>query len=103
MNIPKVLNMNSPRTNHAVANQFLIYTQDGVYFQSYQTVIAFMPSAFYMNNHKDEFKYMKVFLDKNSWDYSRTTGKYRNIFLNDTKKGIQTKIKSGYYELVDLN
>lgn len=30
-------------------------------------------------------------------------GKYRNIFLRETKKETEAKIKSGEYELVNLN
>jgi hypothetical protein len=73
-----------------VANQFRIVTPNGVYFQSYNTLIAVR-------------HFGKVFLDKDSWDYSRTTGKYRNMFLGETKKETEAKIKSGEYELVDLN
>ena len=45
----------------------------------------------------------KVYLDVNYWDYSSTTGKYRNIFLNENKKLTETKIKNNTYLLVDLN
>ena len=34
------------------------------------------------------------------WDYSKTTGKYRNIFLEETKQETERKIKSGYYNIV---
>ena len=79
------------RTGRDAANQFEIYTNNGVYFQSYSTLIAFKPFR------------GKIQLDINSWDYSRTTGKYRNEFLRETKKETEGKIKSGEYELVDLN
>ena len=45
----------------------------------------------------------KVYLDINYWDYSTTTGKYRNIFLNENKSLTQKKINSNVYSLVDLN
>jgi len=45
----------------------------------------------------------KVYLDNNKWDYSRTTGKYRNQFLGESKKETERKIKSGEYQLVNLN
>jgi hypothetical protein len=88
----KVQNMESPRTNNPVPNQFRIHTKEGVYFQSYNTVIAFIRS-------KDG----KVFLDDNAWDYSGTTSKYRNIFLGEGKTRTVAKINSGEYKLVDLN
>lgn len=44
-----------------------------------------------------------IILDKTYWNYSKTTGKYRNIFLGETKKETEKKIKSGEYILADLN
>ena len=87
----KVANMTNDRGS-VVANQFLIQTQEGVYFQSYNTVIAFRP-----------FDGGKIQLDRKMWDYSRTTAKYRIQFLRETKKETEAKIKTGEYELVDLN
>ena len=71
-------------------NQFIITTPDAEYFQSYDSVIA-------MRTWK------KTYLDINYWDYSTTTGKYRNIFLNENKSLTQKKINSNIYSLVYLN
>jgi len=91
----KVENMRSSNGNK-VANQFIVdgeyYGQQGQFFQSYDSVIAFRPS----NGNATT-------LDRNKWDYSRTTSKYRNIFLHETTKETETKIKSGEYILADLN
>lgn len=96
MTIPNVQNMNSPRTGQPVANQFVITTPEGHFFQSYRTLIAFRPY--------DHVKYgVQMLLDQSSWDYSRTTGKYRNLFIGETKKETEAKIKSGEYKLVNLN
>jgi hypothetical protein len=46
---------------------------------------------------------VETFLDQKYWNYSNTTGKYRNIFLNETIKDTRKKIKSGEYKLTDLN
>lgn len=87
----KVYSMKSPSGND-VPNQFEIYTDDGAYFQSYRSVIAFKPCG------------GKIQLDKNYWDYSRTTSKYLNQFLRVSgKKEIEQKIKAGEYELANLN
>ena len=86
----KVQNMHSPRGT-TVANQFEIITDEGVYFQSYSTIIAFRPRT------------GKIQLDADKWDYPKTTSKYRNIFLRMTTKEVEAKIKSGEIELVDLN
>jgi hypothetical protein len=92
----KVENMISGRGN-AIANQFLIKGaehngQIGCFFQSYSSMIAFRPASG-----------ASVYLDRNKWDYSVTTGKYRNQFLGETKKETEAKIKSGEYILTDLN
>lgn len=88
----KVRNMISSRSNREIANQFIITTNEGEYFQSYASVIAFKP-----------FEEGKIQLDKHYWDYSTTTGKYRNEFLNEGIEDTRKKIESGEYELVSLN
>lgn len=98
----KVRNMESSRGDK-VPNQFIvsdvmqvIITKNGKspiqgdMFQSYDSNIAFKTVA-------------GVFLDEKYWDYSVTTGKYRNQFLGETKKETQAKIDSGEYKLVNLN
>lgn len=92
----KVTNMNSPRTGKPVANQFFIMTDEGTYFQSYNSIIAFIP------NH-NSFWENKIHLDEYYWNYSVTTSKYRNIFLGESKKETQAKIDSGEYILTNLN
>lgn len=106
----KVENMNSPRTGKPVCNQYIIHnatietTRDihdkltGVAFQSYKSVVAFKAERF---DGLDTV--IKIYLDKSTWDYSVTTSKYLNEFLNETTKVTQEKIESGEYELVDLN
>jgi len=86
----KVRNMQSPNGND-VPNQFIIEDEKGNYtFQSYDSVIAIKNSG-------------EITLDESTWDYSVTTGKYRNQFLNETKKETQAKIDSGEYKLANLN
>ena len=83
--------MTSPRSGAPVDNQFSIITPEGKYFQSYDSVIVFIANS------------GQVYLDKETWNYSRTTSKYRNRFLNSTTKDIKDAIKSGKYILKDLN
>ena len=85
----KVRNMKSSNGN-SVANQFEIETDDATYFQSYNSVIAKRMIGV-------------VYLDEYYWDYSTTTGRYRNMFLGETKKETQAKIDSGEYVLTNLN
>jgi hypothetical protein len=86
----KVKQMTSSRSGGPVANQFIIYTIEGEYFQSYDSIIAF-------NNNG------KITLDDYYWDYSRTTSKYRNEFLGEGTAETRAKIESGEYILADLN
>ncbi len=44
-----------------------------------------------------------VILDKKYWDYSKTTSKYRNMFLGEDTKTIKKKIADGTYKLRSLN
>ena len=44
-----------------------------------------------------------ITLDENYWDYSVTTGSYRNQFLNEGIAETRAKIASGEYRLADLN
>jgi hypothetical protein len=85
----KVENMYGVNGNK-VANQFIIRDGNKITFQSYTTVIAIKENGL-------------VTLDKNSWNYSATTSKYRNIFLDETTAETKKKIKSGIYNLADLN
>ena len=74
-----------------IPNQFKIITPQGIYFQSYSSIIAFVDN----NNN--------VFLDEDYWNYSRTTSKYRNIFLKENTEQTKYSIKTGEYELTELN
>jgi len=73
-----------------VKNQFIIISEEGEFFQSYDTIII---------KKKDG----KITLDINAWNYSNTSGKYRNLFLGETKAETEKKIKAGVYKLEDLN
>ena len=70
-----------------VPNQSVVTTEKGTYFQSYNSVIAFIPAG-----------PEKIQLGP-KWDYSQTTGKYRNQFLRETKAETQRKLDNGEYLL----
>jgi hypothetical protein len=100
----KVENMTS-RNGNKIANQFIItdeghgangnFTKRHV-FQSYDTIVC-------IQTWWPDEQGPKTELDAEKWDYSVTTGKYRNLFLGETKKETERKIKSGEYKLVNLN
>ena len=89
----KVENMTS-KNGGKIANQFIITGEKGLtqYFQSYKSIIA-----------QKNMDTGKILLDSKYWNYSKTTSKYRNLFLGLTTKEIEQKIKSGEYILTDLN
>jgi hypothetical protein len=89
----RVKNMASPNGNF-VANQFIIIDNNATYFQSYNSIIAKIEM---IEGSK------KVFLDEYYYNYSRTTSKYRNLFLGEVTKEIERKIKEKEYILTNLN
>jgi hypothetical protein len=97
----KVQNMTSNKGNK-IANQFIVTDKHKMgnkieYFQSYNSMIA---KKIYNDLGADV---VETFLDQKYWNYSTTTGKYRNIFLDEKIKDTKKKIKSGEYILTDLN
>lgn len=96
----EVRNMRSERSGREVANQFIVEgarvtingtEYEGTMFQSYRSNIVFQAYG------------GPTFLDVDFWDYSVTTGKYRNQFLGENKAETQRNIDNGTYVLVDLN
>lgn len=73
-----------------VKNQFVVKTDKCTIFYSYYSKIVVIIKK-------------QVYLDKEFWDYSKTTGKYRNRFLGESKKETEKKIKKGIYLLANLN
>ena len=83
VSVSNVINYN----NRSVPNQFIITGEDYILFQSFNSPIAMKKGG-------------KVYIFKD-WDYSVTTGKYRNQFLGETKKETLKKIATGEYIKVD--
>ena len=93
----KVKNMRSVNGNK-VANQFIIEDDNKITFQSYNSEIVTIDY---------DAKTITVGCD---WDYSTTTGKYRNMFMRDygfremdNKKGFEYYMNMGAignYEII---
>lgn len=98
----KVSNITN-KSGRAVPNQFII-SEEGCgalgnfikreTFQSYDSIIAVRTVWQDVTSTQ---------IDSNYWDYSTTTGKYRNMFLGEDKATTMKKIKSGEYTLTNLN
>ena len=88
---PVIKTMQSPsRSGGDMSNQVVIAFDNGSVFSSYGTLIALEI------REKDG---MKTYLTDN-WDYSVTTGKYRNQFLGEGIKETIKKIADGTYKIV---
>ena len=101
----KVTNFKN-KNGKAIVNQFIITSfepedvETGIgtqtvystvkYFQSYDSIIVKTTDS-------------ETYLDTKYWEYSPTTNKYRNIFLNETSAETKRKIESGEYILTNLN
>ncbi len=97
----KVENITSNNGNK-IANQFVITDNHKMgnkieYFQSYNSMIA---KKIYDNLGCDV---VETYLDQKYWNYSNTTSKYRNDFLDEGIAVTRSKIKSGEYILTNLN
>ena len=93
----KVTNMTNSKGN-TVKNQFIL-KYDGHFmpitaFQSYDSIIVRI-------THTTSGDV--IHLDKDKWDYSTTTGRYRNEFLGEGIAETRKKIASGEYTLTNLN
>ena len=94
----KVENMTSAKTGKAISNQFLIQDKGYIWFQSYKSTIGIVTP--------DNI----LLLDKDKWDYSRTTAKYRNAFVATyfnskyaSRDGIKEGVEDGKIIMTGLN
>ena len=83
----KVRNLQSPRSYRDVPNQFDIECENGISFQSYQTLIAVR-----MNGY--------LYLTS-SHDYSNTTSKYATEWTRYTTKERREGLKTGKFILIE--
>jgi hypothetical protein len=80
-----------PKANILGTNVIELDTDEGVYLQSYRTIVAFRPRG------------GGVVLDGRHWDYSVTTAKHVSQWLQTTSKDIRKRIADGTYQTADLN
>ena len=71
-------------------NQFKLYYKNGVLLKSYEKIIAIK----FLNTVEDERLKGKVVLGC-YYDYSSTTGKYRNAFLQESLKYTRHQLEVG--------
>ena len=71
-------------------NQYIIEHNGVTYFQSYDVIVAKKSKG-------------KIILDKDYYEYSRTTIKYRNMFLGLLSVSVKEAIRDGKITLGKLN
>lgn len=85
--IRKVRNLQSPRSNRPVANQYDFVCENGIAFQSYGTLIAVRMNGYlYLTN---------------AHDYSKTTSKYATEWTGFTTRERRTGIESGKFIFIE--
>lgn len=94
----KVENMKSVKTGKAIPNQFLIRDRGCIWYQSYKSIIGIVTPD------------NMLLLDKDKWDYSVTTAKYRNAFVAAyfsskyaSRDGIREGVAAGKIIMTELN
>lgn len=80
----KVSNLNG------VLSQFLIESEEGTYFQSYNSIIALKSKGV-------------IYLDPDYYKYSKTTSRHLNNFLGVDSKEFKANLKAGLYQFRKMN
>ena len=92
-----VENMTS-RSGNIVPNQVILSDMTGKTFVSYGSKIVYKSK-----DRADDGLPLEIVMDDRYWDYSRTTGKYRNEFMNMGVQQVRDHIKTGRIKIGDLN
>tara|TARA_B100000900_G_scaffold322240_1_gene281602 strand:+ start:1989 stop:2300 length:312 start_codon:yes stop_codon:yes gene_type:complete len=79
-------------------NQCIMSDPHGETFVSYGTKICYRSFDLYGPERRPKYVF-----DEYYWNYSRTTGKYRNEFLGMGVQECRKGIKEGWIKLTDLN
>jgi len=83
-----VENITSSRGNY-IPNQFILDFTGGSLFQSYNSTIVV------------KLKTTNIYYLGCDWKYSKTTGKYRNLFLCNELKDVKADLKTGKAVLIE--
>jgi hypothetical protein len=92
-----VENMTS-RSGNIVPNQVILSDMTGKTFVSYGSKIVYQSK-----DRASDGLPLEIVMDDRYWDYSRTTGKYRNEFMNMGVQQVRDHIKTGRIKIGDLN
>lgn len=93
INVTRRTGMLNSKTQKPVANHQIL-TDDStgcVYLQSYDSIVCMIDSV------------GRIFLNHKVYDYSKTTKKYRNMFLGLTTKELNRQIINGTIKMIPFN
>lgn len=86
------------RSGNVVPNQTILSDMTGKTFVSYGSKIVYQSK-----DRASDGLPLEIIVDENYWDYSRTTGKYRNEFMNMGVQDVRDYIKEGRIQVGNLN
>ena len=86
------------RSGNVVPNQVILSDMTGRTFVSYGSKIVYQSK-----DRASDGLPLEIIVDEDYWDYSRTTGKYRNEFMNMGVQDVRKYIKEGRIKLGNLN
>ena len=86
------------RSGNTVPNQTILSDMTGKTFVSYGSKIVYKSKT----KGSDGLP-LEIIVDETYWDYSRTTGKYRNEFMNMGVQEVRNHIKNGRIKVGNLN
>ena len=86
------------RSGNVVPNQTILSDMTGKTFVSYGSKIVYQSK-----DRASDGLPLEIIVDENYWDYSRTTGKYRNEFMNMGVQDVRDHIKEGRIQVGNLN
>ena len=86
------------RSGNVVPNQTILSDMTGKTFVSYGSKIVYQSK-----DRASDGLPLDIIVDENYWDYSRTTGKYRNEFMNMGVQDVRDYIKEGRIQVGNLN
>ena len=86
------------RSGNVVPNQAILSDMTGKTFVSYGSKIVYQSK-----DRASDGLPLEIIVDENYWDYSRTTGKYRNEFMNMGVQDVRDHIKEGRIQVGNLN
>jgi hypothetical protein len=86
------------RSGNVVPNQTILSDMTGKTFVSYGSKIVYQSK-----DRGSDGLPLEIIVDEHYWDYSRTTGKYRNEFMNMGVQDVRNYIKECRIKLGNLN